>query len=162
MQHEQLISLINELKENPSENEWIEFKHNFHSCEEIGEEISALSNAACIHGKSFGYLVFGIKDITHEVIGTNLKAKSHKKGNEELENWLATRLNPRIDFSIYEFDVENDKHISLFIIPAAQNRPVTFLHQAYIRIGSYTRKLIDFEEKERKIWQKIHIVWKLK
>jgi hypothetical protein len=30
MQTRQLVSLINELKGNPSENEWIEFKHNFH------------------------------------------------------------------------------------------------------------------------------------
>ena len=153
MQYEQLLSLINELKGYPSENEWIEFKHNFHSCEEIGEEISALSNAACIHKQSFGYLIFGIQDDTHDVVGTNLKAKSHKKGSEELENWLTTRLNPRIDFSIHEIEYEENKHISMFIIPAAQNRPVTFLHQAYIRIGSYTRKLMDFEEKERKIWQ---------
>ena len=153
MQDEQLISLINELKGNPSENEWIEFKQNFHSCEEIGEVISALSNAACIHGRPFGYLIFGIKDETYTVVGTDFKAKSHKKGNEELENWLVSRLNPRINFSIHEFDYEKDKHISLFIIPAAQNRPVTFLHQAYIRVGSYTRKLIDFEEKERKIWK---------
>jgi predicted HTH transcriptional regulator len=153
MQTEQLISLINELKENPSENEWIEFKHNFHSCEEIGERISALSNAACIHKQPFGYLVFGIENETHIVVGTNFRAKIHKKGNEELENWLATRLSPRIDFSTHEFDYETGKHISLFIIPATQNRPVTFLHQAYIRVGSYTRKLIDFEEKERKIWQ---------
>ena len=153
MQDEQLISLINELKGNPSENEWIEFKQNFHSCEEIGEVISALSNATCIHGRPFGYLIFGIKDETYTVVGTDFKAKSHKKGNEELENWLVSRLNPRINFSIHEFDYEKDKHISLFIIPAAQNRPVTFLHQAYIRVGSYTRKLIDFEEKERKIWK---------
>jgi len=153
MQIEQLISLVDELKGNLSENEWVEFKHNFHSCEEIGECISALSNAACIHNQAFGYLVFGIEDKTHSVVGTDLKAKNHKKGNEELENWLVTRLNPRIDFSIYELDYEKDKHISLFIIPATQNRPVTFLHQAYIRVGSYTRKLIDFEEKERKIWQ---------
>jgi predicted HTH transcriptional regulator len=151
MQAEQLTSLVEELRKYPSENEWIEFKHNFHSSEEIGERISALSNAACIHKHPFGYLVFGIENDTHAVAGTDFKAKSHKKGSEELENWLATRLNPRIDFSVHEFDCE-DKHISLFIIPAAKNRPVTFLHQAYIRVGSYTRKLIDFEEKERKIW----------
>jgi len=153
MQNGQLISLINELRANTSENEWIEFKHNFHSCEEIGEGISALSNSACLNGQPFGYFVFGIEDDTHAIVGTDLKAKSHKKGNEELENWLATRLNPRIDFSIYELDNEEGRHISMFVVPAAQNRPVTFLHQAYIRVGSYTRKLIDFEEKERKIWK---------
>jgi predicted HTH transcriptional regulator len=153
MQTEQLISLINELKSQPKENEWIEFKHNIHSPEEIGERISALSNSARIHNQTFGYLVFGIENKTHQVLGTDFKAKRYKKGNEELENWLASRLSPRIDFTIHEFDYEEGKHISLFIIPATKNRPVLFLHQAYIRVGSITRKLVDFEEKERKIWQ---------
>jgi predicted HTH transcriptional regulator len=152
MQTEQLISLINELTAQPKENEWIEFKHNFHSPEEIGEQISALSNAASIHAQKFGYLVFGIEDETHRIVGTNFNAKSYKRGNEELENWLASRLNPCINFSTYKFNYEDNKHISLFLIPAAANRPVTFLHQAYIRVGSITRKLSDFEEKERKIW----------
>ena len=154
MQTEQLISLIDDLTSQPKENEWIEFKHNFHSPEEIGEIISALSNSACIHKKPFGYLVFGIENEIHRILGTDFHAKVYKKGNEELENWLLTRLNPRIDFTIHEFDYVEGKHISLFIIPAAQNRPVTFLHQAYIRVGSITMKLADFEEKERKIWHK--------
>ncbi|MCL2246994.1 MAG: putative DNA binding domain-containing protein [Lentimicrobiaceae bacterium] len=153
MQTEELISLVNYLKIQSKENEWIEFKHNFHSPEEIGELISALSNSARIHNQAFGYLVFGIKNETHQVLGTDFKAQSYKKGNEELENWLVSRLNPRIDFAIHEFDYDVNKHISLFVIPAAKNRPVLFLHQAYIRVGSITRKLIDFEEKERKIWQ---------
>jgi predicted HTH transcriptional regulator len=153
MQTDQLISLINDLKSQPKENEWIEFKYNFHSPEEIGERISALSNAARIHNQTFGYLVFGIENETHQIGGTDFKAKSYKKGNEELEHWLTSRLNPRIDFTIHEFDYEEGKHISLFIVPAAKNRPVLFLHQAYIRVGSITRKLLDFEEKERKIWQ---------
>ena len=152
MQTEQLILLVNELISQPKENEWTEFKHNFHSPEEIGERISALSNSACIHKKPYGYLVFGIENETHRILGTNFHVKTYKKGNEELENWIATRLSPRIDFKIYEFNYEEGKHISLFIISATQNRPVTFLHQAYIRIGSITRKLADFEEKERKIW----------
>jgi predicted HTH transcriptional regulator len=110
-----------------------------------------LANAACIHKKPFGYLVFGVENETNRVLGTDFKAKSYKKGNEELENWLASRLNPRVDFTIYKFDYEEDKHISMFEIQAAQNRPVTFLHQAYIRVGSITRNLSDFDEKERKI-----------
>jgi len=144
--------LLDELVKSPKENECLEFKLNFHSLEEIGEQISALSNSACLHNQAKGYLVFGVEDTTHKIVGTTFGAKTHKKGNEDLEHWLATRLNPRIDFSVYEFDYEEDKHISLFVIPATQNRPVTFLHQAYIKIGSVTRKLSDFAEKERKIW----------
>jgi predicted HTH transcriptional regulator len=74
-----------------------------------------------------------------------------------LENWLATRLNPRIDFEVYEFDYDVNRHISLFVIPATKIQPVAFLHQAYIRVGSITRKLNDFPEKQAKIWKKEHI-----
>jgi len=152
MAEQNLKELLDELVKSPIENECLEFKLNFHSIEEIGENISALSNAACIHNQINAYLVFGVEDKTHKIVGTTFRAKTHKKGNEELESWLATRLNPRIDFAIYEFDYETNKHISLLVIPAAQNRPVIFLHQAYIRVGTTTRKLADFEEKERKIW----------
>ena len=150
----QSIDLLNDLVKSSKENEWIEFKLNFHSEEEIGERISALSNGACINNQRFGYLVFGIEDKTHIIKGTTFSARKHKKGNEELENWLATRLNPRIDFSIHEFDYDEKRHITMFIIPAAKTQPVEFFHQSYIRIGSITRKLNDFPEKQAKIWKK--------
>jgi predicted HTH transcriptional regulator len=154
MSTEQLKALLNELVKQPNESEWVEFKHNFHSPEEIGERISALSNGACIHGQDYGYLIFGVEDKAHKIIGTTFKAKSHKKGNEELEHWLAQRLDPRIDFQVVEFNYDENRSISLYIIPATKERPVHFKHQAYIRVGSITRKLEDFPEKEAKIWRK--------
>lgn len=154
MTEPQLIELLDELAKQPHECEWVEFKHNFHSPDEIGESISALSNGACIHNQPFGYIIFGVEDKTHIIKGTTFKAKSYKKGNENLEHWLATRLNPRIDFRVYEFDYDATRHISVYIIPAAQNQPVEFLHQAYIRVGSVTRKLNEFPEKQSKIWKK--------
>lgn len=155
MTDQQLIDLLNELVKQPNESEWVEFKLNFHSAEEIGERISALSNGACIHNQSYGYLVFGIEDGSHIIKGTTFKGKTHKaKGNEDLEHWLATRLNPRIDFSIYEFGYDVQRHITLFVIPATKVQPVEFINQAYIRVGSITRKLNDFPEKQAKIWKK--------
>jgi predicted HTH transcriptional regulator len=154
MTDEQLKELVNELVKQPNESEWVEFKLNFHSPEEIGQRLSALSNGACIHNQHYGYLVFGIEDKTHLIQGTTFKAKSHKKGNEELENWLVNRLNPRIDFRLYEFDYHADKHISIFIIPATKSQPVEFINVSYIRIGSVTRRLSDFPDKQAKIWRK--------
>ncbi|MBC8767354.1 putative DNA binding domain-containing protein [Arenibacter sp. BSSL-BM3] len=153
MTRTQLIELVNELVKQPNESEWVEFKLNFHSENEIGDRISALANGACIHNQQFGYLVFGIEDGSHVIKGTNFKAKSHKKGKEDLEHWLATRINPKIDFEVYEFKTKEDLNLSLYIIPAAKNQPVEFLHQAYIRINTITRKLNEFPEKERKIWK---------
>ncbi|MCD4675762.1 MAG: putative DNA binding domain-containing protein [Desulfobacula sp.] len=154
MNEKQLIELLNDLVKQPHESEWVEFKLNFHSPEEIGEQISALSNGACIQNQSFGYLIFGVEDKIQHIRGTSFKAKTHKKGNEDLEHWLATRLNPRIDFLVYEFDYDIDKHISIYVIPATKSQPVEFLHQAYIRVGSITRKLNDFPGKQAKIWKK--------
>ncbi|MFH1861096.1 MAG: RNA-binding domain-containing protein [bacterium] len=121
--------------------------------EEIGEYVSALSNSACLHHKVKGYLIFGIENETHRVVGTRFKPKHEKIGNEELENWLAKLLNPRIDFMIYEFQYSGKK-IVLFEIDATNNTPVKFKGITYIRVGSYKKKLADYPEKERKIWKK--------
>ncbi len=153
METAELIKIVNVLRTFSHETEWVEFKRNFHSPEEIGERLSALSNSACLHNKPYGYLVFGIEDDTHNVVGTTFKAKSYKKGNEELEMWLSLRLNPKIDFNVYEFDYAEGKHISMYRVPAALNVPVKFTNEAYIRIGSLTKKLSMFKDKEAKIWK---------
>lgn len=145
--------LVDALVAQPKESEWLEFKKNFHSKEEIGERISAIANSASLCHKSFGYLVFGVEDGTHRICGTTFYGKQKKVGNEELESWLFTRLNPRIDFEIIdEFDYGSNGHICIFKIPAAVNRPVAFQHIAYVRVGTTTRQLRDFPAKESKIW----------
>lgn len=154
MKEQQLIELLNNLVKQPKESEWVEFKLNFHSEEEIGKRISALANGAAIHNQDYGYLVFGVEDETHIIKGTSFKPKHHKKGNEELEHWLAQRLDPRIDFRIHEYAYDSQRNIALFVIPSAHNKPVDFSHTPYIRVGSITRKLAEFPEKERKIWRK--------
>ena len=106
-----------------------------------------------MQNQPYSYLVFGVQDRTHQIVGTLFKAKSSKVKNENLENWLVNRLSPKIDFSVYEFDYEGDKPISLYMIPAAKTHPVTFSRIAYVRVGSSTRKLADFREKESKIWR---------
>lgn len=153
MNNKKLENLLNELVKQSSENEWIEFKRNFHSFEEIGRNISALANGACLNNQPFAYLVFGVEDGTHKIVGTSFKPETHKKGNEILENWLATRLQPKVDFKIYEFDLDNNLHIAIFKIPAARNNPITFSKTPYIRVGSVTRELHDFPEKAEKIWK---------
>lgn len=148
-----LHKLLEELVKQPKESEWVEFKHNFHSAEEIGKRISALSNGACIHHQDYGYLVFGVEDGSHQIAGTTFKAKTARHKKEDLEHWLAQRLNPRIDFEIQEFDYK-DKHISMYVIPATHNQPVEFMHNTYIRVATITRNLNKFPEKARKIWKK--------
>lgn len=149
----ELSSLLQRLISLPKENEYVEFKDSNKDPDEIGKRISALANGAALVGQQYGYLVFGIEDASHSVIGTSFKPTETKKGNEELEFWLTRMLNPRIDFRIYEFQYQN-KNIALFYIPAANRQPILFQNYAYIRVGSYVKSLQDFPEKARKLWQK--------
>ncbi len=153
MSEAELHVLFEKLLTVSKENEFIEFKDSNYNPDKVGERISALANGAALLGQAYGYLIFGVQDATHQVVGTTYKPTLEKIGGEELEHWLAQRLNPKIDFHIYEF-IYKGKNIVLFHIPAAYDQPVTFIHIAYIRIGSITRSLKDFPEKERKLWQR--------
>lgn len=152
----ELTSLLDRLVAQPKESEWLEFKHNFHSKDEIGERISALSNSAALLNLPYGYLIYGVEDGSHEILGTSFKCRKHKVGNEELELWLVNRLNPRLDLECIEFDYNGnpEQHISMYRIPATTDRPVSFINTEYIRIGSLTKKLLGYPEKEAKLWKR--------
>ena len=53
----------------------------------------------------------------------------------------------------YEFSYDN-LPVVIFEIDAARNIPVKFSGEAFIRVGSYKKKLKDYPEKERRIWRK--------
>ena len=149
---EYLQQILNELRKLPKETEWVEFKHNNADPDEIGEQISALSNSAALVGKTRAYLVWGIESSTHNILGTNFKPKSKKIGNEELESWLLRLLTPKINFSFYEINTEQGGVI-LLEIERAFRHPVQFKGVEYVRIGSYTKPLKAFPEKERQLWR---------
>ena len=67
---EHLQGLLRELCRLPQETEWVEFKHNNADAPVIGEYISALANSAALLGKQLAYVVWGIDDATHSVLGT--------------------------------------------------------------------------------------------
>ncbi len=146
-----LISLINELRKSAKETEWVEFKHNNADPDEIGQQIASLSNSAALCDKAYAYLVWGIQDKTHQVVGTSFSFSTAKVGNEELEHWLLKLLEPKIHFRFFEFKMD-DLPIVLLEIPRAFHHPVCFKGEKLIKVGSYTKKLKDFPEKERKLW----------
>jgi ATP-dependent DNA helicase RecG len=130
----------------------VEFKHNNKDPKEIGEYISALSNTAALNGKSHAYMVWGISDQTHEILGTTFNPKSEKIGNEELESWLLRLLSPRIFFVFHQVDTEHGQ-VVLLEIERASDKPVQFQGVEYIRIGSYKKNLKDFPDQERALWR---------
>ena len=153
---EEFKAIIADIQASPRECEWVEIKENNYNPQLIGEYISALSNGAAYMGQSKGYLVFGITDDTHEIKGTDYDPHVEKIGNQELENWLATQLSPRIDFVIHNDIRINGRRVVLFVIDSAGNTPVKFKGVAYCRVGSYKKPLSEHPEIERKIWQNTH------
>jgi ATP-dependent DNA helicase RecG len=143
---------LTELALLPTETEWVEFKHNNADPQEIGEYLSALANAAALHRQPRGYIVWGIEDGTHNVVGTSFIPHQKKgAGNEDLEPWLARMLSPRIDCKVHEFNV-GESPIVLFEVQAANSTPVAFSGREWVRVGSYKKPLKDYPEKERELW----------
>lgn len=152
---DEIISLLKSLLKIKKENEWIEFKVDNDEPHMIGEYISALSNSATLCNKEHAYLIYGVDDKTKKIVGTTFNFNSAKKGNEPLYNWLYRKLNPQIDFDTYEIEYEGNK-VLIFEIDKAKNYPVEFDHIAYIRVGQQKRKLVDYKEKEKKLWNMLN------
>jgi len=149
---EYYVGLVRELLKLPKECEWVEFKLNNTEKKEIGNYLTALSNASALQGKSTAYVLWGIEDQTHEVLGTTFNPFTQKIGNEELENWLLQRLNPKLHFQFHSIQFQG-KPVVILEIPAAIKHPTSFQNEKLIRVGSYRKKLKDFPDKERELWR---------
>ncbi len=147
-----LASLVLELCGLPRETEWVEFKVNEAEPRATGEYISALANAAALAGKAFAYLVWGVRDEDHALVGTTFDPHVAKVGNEELESWLLRLLEPKLGFRFFSVEIDG-AHVVLLEIARAVRHPVRFSGQEFVRVGTYKKKLKDFPEKERALWR---------
>jgi predicted HTH transcriptional regulator len=145
---------VEELCKYPDELPWVEFKHNNYDPQMIGKDISALSNSATLHDKDCAYMIWGVNDKTHEIIGTKNNLQNLKVGNQELENWLRSLLSKNVYFEFHSVIVNNN-NVCVLIIYKAINHTVMFENIDYIRIGSYTKKLNQHPEIQAQLWDKI-------
>ena len=144
-------ALVETLAALPAETEWVEFKHNRFDPQQVGEYISALANGAILADQRAAYLVFGVEDGTHDVVGTTVDPGAHKVGGEAFVNWLARGLDPRLNVELGE-GLCRGRRVVVFVIDPAYARPVRFLGVEYVRNGAHKRRLADFPEKERALW----------
>ena len=147
-----LVSLLHELCALPRESERVEFKVNNTEPQVIGEYISALANSAALVGQAFAYLVWGVHNDDHAIVGTHFDPHATRVGNEELESWLLRLLEPKIDFRFFRVEIEG-RRVVLLEIGRAVRHPVRFSGQEFIRVGTYKKKLKDYPEKERALWR---------
>ena len=150
---EYLGNLVANLCQRPHETEWLEFKINQATDPQaIGEYISALANGARLAGENAAYMLWGIADGTHAVVGTQFAPSGVKQGNEPLDNRLRHGLTPRIDFRFHEVRIDG-KRVVILEMETANQQPVSFDRERYIRIGSVRKNLREHPEKERALWQ---------
>lgn len=149
---EALRGLVHRLCALPGENEWVEFKVDNENPQEIGEYISCLSNSAAIAGQETGFLVWGVQDDGHPIVGTKFRPEATKIGNEDLAPWLLRMLSPHVDFSFHSVEI-NGKVVVILRVDAASKQPVKFKNNEYIRIGSYKKPLSQHPDHQRRLWK---------
>lgn len=154
MNAQELTALLERLRREPRETEWLEFKRSHYEPQVLGEYLSALANGACLAGKPRGYLVFGVRDQTHEVVGTQFDPHAIKaKGNQDLLMWLTMGLQPNVGFEVHVLEHPKGR-VVFFEIGSAWDRPVRFYGTAFIRVGTNKTELHKHPEKERAIWSR--------
>jgi predicted HTH transcriptional regulator len=144
--------LIESLCSLPRETDWVEFKESNFNPDSVGQYASSLANSAMLHDETCGYLVFGIKNDTHEVVGTSVDLAAETVGSERFLFWLQKLLDPQVNIQHHHFTAEG-RRVELLAIEPGYSRPVRFKKVAYIRVDSSQQPLSNHPEKERALWQ---------
>lgn len=139
--NEDIEKKLDELIASQFETEVTEFKEakNSFSFDELGQYFSALSNEANLHNKNCAWLIFGIEDKKHIIVGTNYR-KSAKDLNN-LKEEIARQTSEHLSFiEIYECKRKDpagkNQRILLFQIPPApKGIPIAFKRMYYGRDG---------------------------
>lgn len=126
-----LEDVVRNLVQYKNEKEWFEFKANWFNLDEIGEYISALSSSAALEGEKYGYLIWGVDDKSHEIVGTEFD-QDMEINNEPIKHYLARNCNPYINFKFDSVKIDG-KRVVVLSIPAAETLPVAFKNERYIQ-----------------------------
>lgn len=148
---EDYVELVKQLIGHVSETQTIEFKDSNARFEMIGRDIAALANSAIVEGQDYAYMVWGVEDSTHAIIGTSFDPLTAKRGNHELEIWLRVKLSSNAEFRFLSVDVDG-KHVVVLRIWPAVGYPVSFDNVEYIRSGTSTQPLQKNSQREQRLW----------
>lgn len=127
----------------------------------MGRYFSAISNEANLKNQQFGWLIFGVRELDREIVGTNYKDAMTL---EKLKNEIALNTTDGITFidifEVYSEINEVKKRVIMFKIPAAITAmPTGWKNRYYGRNGDslvpLTQSEIDIiRGQQRKDWSK--------
>lgn len=144
------VRLVDDLISGRGETACVEFKLNNDDPEMIGKLSSALANAARAEGRNSAFVLWGVEEASHSIVGTTFTPDEKRVGNQAFELWLAQRLNPSIAFR-FKAVAHPKGRVVLMEVPPATAAPVNFNGVPYIRIGSATPKLSDFPDRYQQL-----------
>lgn len=159
MTEQDLLDTLDKLRNLPGETEVVEFKEakNGFDFFKIGKYFSALSNEANLLGKPFAWLVFGIEDSAHRIVGSHFRLQ--RKDLDSLKAEIAQKTNNNITFiEIHELSHKDGRVVMLQIPAAPKGLPVSFEGHYYGRNGEELSPL-NIEELERIRVQHINSDW---
>ena len=143
------LDIIENLLRLQDEYEWLDFKENWFNKDEIGEYISAISNGACLCGKEYGYIIWGVKDNSRDIVGTSINFDKDIN-HEPYKHYLARNLKPSIAFEVIEKEYQG-KRIVMLQIPSSKSVQTKYKEVSYFRIGSSKERINKFPEWELKL-----------
>lgn len=149
MTDKELTVILDNLCRLPAETEVVEFKEakNTYHFDKIGKYFSALSNEANLKGKPCAWLVFGVENRHHAIVGSSFR--SSRKDLDSLKGEIAAKTTNRITFiEIHELSTPGGR-VVLFQVPSApKGLPIAFDGHYYGRDGEELVPL-NLEEIER-------------
>lgn len=133
------------------ENEVIEFKEaddNFKT-DEIGKYFSALANEANLRGREQAWLVFGVRDATRSVVGTDYRDEPERL--HSLKHQIASDTEPSTTFrEIHELQHEKGRVVMMEVPASPVGLPIAWKGHYYARAGSSLTSLgIDKQDQIR-------------
>lgn len=130
-----LLEKLDELCALPSETEVVEFKKasNDFDSRKLGKYLSALSNEANLRNKAEAWLVLGVRNEDHEVVGSNYRRDPVKLQSIKAE--VAQHMTDGLTFmDVYEVIGANGNRAVMFRIPPApRGIPVAYKGHYYAR-----------------------------
>jgi ATP-dependent DNA helicase RecG len=125
-----------------SENEIVEFKkaENNFDIDELGKYFSALSNEANIRDRECGWIVFGVWDKKHQIVGTTFK--DSEIALNKLKNDMSQHTSDNLIFrEIVSIEIDG-KRVLMFQVPASpRNIVMRWKGVAYGRDGESLKPL---------------------
>ena len=127
MTEHELYKILSDAISLPAETEIVEFKEakEGYDFDKIGQYFSALSNEANLKGKSCAWLIFGVENAKHKIVGS--RYRTNRKKLDSLKKEIGDKTTQNISFiEIYE-QITPDGRVVMFQIPAApQGIPVAY------------------------------------